>query len=242
MLRGIIGRVKRDFDHLEYLAGATRLGLLPERAVWIDAARMLLVADVHLGKASSFRRHGVPVPEGTTADNLDRLSALAARWRPRCIAFLGDFLHAREAHNAATLEALAAWRRAHASLELLLVRGNHDRRAGDPPAWLGARCVDEPYSVEGAVELRLAHYPQSVGGAFVVAGHVHPCAMAGRGFERVRLPCFHVADGCLTLPAFGAFTGMHPIERVTADRVFVVAGDRVVELPAEFPVKGRGEG
>jgi uncharacterized protein len=217
---------------LEVQAGATRLELLPERAVWVDAARTLLVADVHFGKASSFRRHGVPVPEATTADNLGRLSALAAVWKPRCIAFLGDFLHAPEAHAASTIDALAAWRREHAHIELLLVRGNHDRRAGDPPPWLGVRCVDEPHGVAGAPGLALSHYPRRVDGALVVAGHVHPCAVAGRGFERVRLPCFHLADGCLTLPAFGAFTGMHPIERAAGDRVFAVTVDHVMELPA----------
>ncbi len=193
---------------------------------------MLLVADLHLGKASTFRHHGVPVPEGTTADNLDRLSALLAAWRPQCVAFLGDFLHAREARALATLEALAAWRRSHADIDLLLVRGNHDDRAGDPPAWLGARCVDEPFDVAGVPGLKLSHYPRSVDGAFVVAGHVHPCAVAGRGFERVRLPCFHMVEGCLTLPAFGAFTGMHPIARSPGDRVFAVTDDSVIELPA----------
>ena len=158
------------------------------------------------------------------------VDALLARHEARRIVFLGDFLHAPEARAASTLDALAAWRRAHADVELLLVRGNHDRRAGDPPAWLGARCVDEPHGIAGAAGLHLSHHPRHVDGALVVAGHVHPCTFAGRGFERMRLPCFHVVDGCLTLPAFGAFTGMHPIERAEDDRVFVVAGDRVVEL------------
>lgn len=224
--------MKRQLAYVEYALGAATLALLPERAVWVDGARMLLIADLHLGKASSFRRHGVPVPEGTTADNLERLSALCAAWRPRCIAFLGDFLHAPEARAPSTLGALTAWRRDHADVELLLVRGNHDRRAGDPPPWLGAHCVDEPHGIAGASGLSLSHHPRRVDGMFVVAGHVHPCAVAGRGFERMRLPCFHAVDGCLTLPAFGAFTGMHPIGRALGDRVFVVAGERVVELPA----------
>ena len=32
------------------------------------------------------------------------------------------------------------------------------------------------------------------------------------------------------LPAFGSFTGMHPIGRTELDRVFVVADERVVEV------------
>jgi metallophosphoesterase superfamily enzyme len=83
-----------------------------------------------------------------------------------------------------------------------------------------------------AAALRLCHHPQHVAGALVVAGHVHPCAVVGRGFDRLRLPCFHLREGCLTMPAFGAFTGTHPVERAEGDRVFVVAPGEVVELPA----------
>ncbi len=208
-----------------------RLRLLPERAVWIDAARTLLVADLHLGKASTFRRHGVPVPEATTADNLARLDSLIDAWLPRCIVFLGDFLHAPEAHAADPLDALARWRERHASIDLTIVRGNHDRRSGDPPTWLGARCVDEPFATPVGGSLRLCHHPQRVEGTLVVAGHVHPCAVVGRGFDRLRLPCFHLHDDCLTVPAFGAFTGTHPVDRHDGDRVFAVAPDRVIELP-----------
>ena len=37
-----------------------------------------LVADAHIGKAQSFRRLGVPVPGGTTAATLQRLSRAVA--------------------------------------------------------------------------------------------------------------------------------------------------------------------
>ena len=48
------------------LAGE-QMDLLPERAVWWGARGALLVADVHLGKASTFRARGLPVPEGLCA-------------------------------------------------------------------------------------------------------------------------------------------------------------------------------
>ena len=54
------------------------LQLLPQRALWWPAARMVMVADVHFGKAATFRRAGQPVPHGTTADNLARLDAVLA--------------------------------------------------------------------------------------------------------------------------------------------------------------------
>ncbi len=211
--------------------GGARLVLLPGKALWWPAARTLLVADAHVGKAVSYRRLGVPVPEATTGGNLDALDALLAAHDARCIVFLGDLLHSRQARDPATLDAVAAWRAQRAELELVLVRGNHDDRAGDPPPDWGVRCVDEPLGLPGAASLALCHHPQPRAGAYVLAGHHHPCISVGRGIDRLRLPCFHFGPNVGVLPAFGAFTGMHPIERAPGDRVFVVADNAVHEVP-----------
>jgi DNA ligase-associated metallophosphoesterase len=65
-----------------------------------------------------------------------------------------------------------------------------------------------------------------------IAGHVHPCfSLHGRS-DSLRLPCFHFAAGVAVLPAFGAFTGMHAIRPAPGDRVWVVAADRVMAVPA----------
>src|SRR5690606_41933465 len=86
-----------------------RLHLLPERAVWWPAAGVLLVADVHLGKAATFRRLGQPVPAGTTAANLRRIEALSVRLAASRLVVLGDFLHAREGVRPPLIEAIAGW-------------------------------------------------------------------------------------------------------------------------------------
>lgn len=211
--------------------GGVELQLLSGKASWWRAERTLLIADAHIGKAVSYRRLGVPVPEATTGGNLDAIDALLAVHDAQRIVFLGDLLHSRHAHDRDTLAAVAAWRAQRSALELVLVRGNHDDRAGDPPPSWGVRCVDEPFTLPGAPQLALCHHPQPRPGAYVLAGHLHPCITVGRGIDRLRLPCFHFGPDVGVLPAFGAFTGMHPIERVPADRVFVVADNAVHELP-----------
>jgi uncharacterized protein len=188
-----------------------------------------LIADLHLGKALSFRRLGVPVPRGTTATNLQRLSQLVARHQPQQVVFLGDFMHSAMAQSAEILEPLAAWRAAHPALPLTLVRGNHDSRAGDPPASFGITCVQEPLGLQ-ATSLALCHHPQTIPGAYVVAGHLHPSITISSRFERLRCPCFHATDDALVVPAFGEFTGTHPVKRVSGDRVFAVAGGLVVPV------------
>ena len=96
-------------------------------------------------KAASYRAAGQPVPGGTTRDNLTRLDALIATHRPQRLVFLGDFLHAASGRTPSVLRALRDWRQRHHGVAMTLVRGNHDDRAGDPPADARIDVVDEPW-------------------------------------------------------------------------------------------------
>jgi metallophosphoesterase superfamily enzyme len=110
----------------------------------------------------------------------------------------------------------------------VLVRGNHDDRAGDPPSHLAMQVVDEPFACDG---FALCHHPRPRPGAYVLAGHLHPCvSLGGRAFDHLRLPCFWFGDAVGVLPAFGAFTGTHPIRAGANDRVFPVADGVVASL------------
>jgi uncharacterized protein len=213
--------------------GGQPLTLLPQKAAFLSESNTLLVADAHIGKAVSFRKLGVPVPRGTTTETLSVLADLVALLNVRRVVFLGDFLHSARSHAPSTLGAVARWRQAHAALELTLVRGNHDDRAGDPPAALGLDCVDEPLMLGG---LALCHHPQPVPEAYVLAGHLHPCVnLGGRAHDHLRLPCFWFGAQVGVLPAFGAFTGMHGIRAAEGERVFVIGDGAVTELPPRAP-------
>ena len=221
--------------------GGHRLNLLPERAVFLPDSATLLIADAHIGKAVSFRALGVPVPSGTTTENLKLLSDLVSRHHAQRIIFLGDFLHSARSHAPATTAAVVRWREAHADLQLTLVRGNHDDRAGDPSAQLRIDVVDEPLRLGG---LALCHHPQEVAGAYVLAGHIHPCVkLVGRGRDRLRLPCFWMGQHVGVLPAFGAFTGMAEVKPSSDDQVFAVAGEvvtRVKQVSTSAPAPRTG--
>lgn len=199
------------------VAGTTLL-LLPEKAAYWPDEKTLLVADAHFGKAATYRALGQPVPAGTTAANLQRLDRLLAAHDCRQLIFLGDFLHG-PGSGAATLQALANWRKRHSDLACLLVRGNHDARAGDPPPQLHIEIVDEP-CLRGP--FALCHMPATHLTHHVIAGHVHPVfRLLGRARQRLTLPCFSSGPGMTLLPAFGSFTGGYIIERNEDDQVFV---------------------
>lgn len=214
--------------YLPIVLEQTELWLLAEKAIYWPEQQTLLVADVHFGKAAAYRRLGQPVPHGTTADNLARLDALLARYTCRRLVFLGDFLHAPESRAPSTLAQLAAWRSEHAALEIILIRGNHDRRAGDPPPELGIAVVAEPLLLG---PFALQHEPTPHPHRHVLAGHLHPAfRLRGRGRQSLRLPSFCIGERISLLPAFGSFTGMHEVSAEPGRRLFVIGEDSLWQV------------
>jgi DNA ligase-associated metallophosphoesterase len=214
-------------DTVSDIAGE-RVRLLAERAAYWERTRTLLIADPHFGKAAAFRAAGVPVPRGTTTGSLARLDAAVSRTGATRIVILGDFLHAREGREPETTRVVAEWRRRNASIEMLLVRGNHDKRAGDPGPEIDIRSVDAPQAEPPFVFM---HKPAVSDDGYVICGHVHPAArLTGPGRETVRLPCFWARPRSMVLPAFGEFTGVAEIEVQPGDRVWVIADGAVVDV------------
>ena len=150
---------------------------------------------------------------------------------------LGDFFHARSSRQSETLAAIAAWREEYRQLTVELVRGNHDRSAGDPPAELDIRCAD---NVLPADPFCFVHEPQEQAAGYVLAGHVHPALrLSDPCGGSLRAPCFWFGRRVGILPAFGHFTGMHRVTPVAGDRVFVVGPDAVVEVPVHESARVR---
>lgn len=202
--------------------------LLPERALFWPRAATLVAADFHWGKDATFRAAGIPIPVGTTADDLARLDAALLRTCARRLIVLGDLFHARAGRIATrTLAELRRWRALRPELEILLVRGNHDRHAGDPPEDLHINCLNAPAFAPPFV---LRHEPGDSPDGYTLAGHLHPgVVLTGPGFWE-RLPCFWLTSRTAVLPAFGSFTGLKPVSREPNDRIFVIANDEVLPV------------
>jgi uncharacterized protein len=214
-------------DHSLLVAGET-LTIMPERAVYWPRERTLVVADLHWGKAATFRAAGVAIPEGGTVADLERLDRALARSGARRLALLGDLLHARAGRAESVLGQVATWRARRPDLEVLLVRGNHDRGAGDPPPDWGFTTVSEPFAAPPFV---LCHYPREAPEGYVLAGHLHPAVrLRGAGRQQLRLACFWFGPRAGVLPAFGSFTGNSLVTPAPGDQVFALAGDELVAV------------
>ena len=207
---------------------------LGERALWWPRRRTLCIADLHLGKAAAFRDAGVPVPESTTGADLVRLTALLERWGPELLVIIGDMLHAKAGMSPAILTSFGKWRSAHRELDVLLVRGNHDEGAGDPPREWGIRVHDGPFGDEADGAVRFCHDPAEALDASepTLCGHLHPAVLLSGASRDMRAACFWLRERIGVLPAFGSFTGSRVVRPSRGDRVLVVRDGEIADAGA----------
>jgi DNA ligase-associated metallophosphoesterase len=205
--------------------------LLPERAVFWKEKRLLIVADPHFGKASIFRSRGIPIPGGTTAGDLKRLTSLIDLLDPRGLLFLGDLIHGRIDDTVAFGKVIDRWRRRHENVQMLLVAGNHDLRSGRLPPQFRFDLKDDEITFDPFV---FSHQPKHEGLRYRIAGHLHPAVrLKGRGRMRETLPCFCIGTRSAVLPAFGYFTGNHVIRPRPGNQIYVIAEGEVIKAKGQ---------
>lgn len=202
------------------------LELCCERALFRPGLDEVVIADVHLGKAATFRAAGRPIPRGTTKRELERLDALTARKCAKRLTVLGDLFHAAVDPAGPMAESFASWLARRSDLEVVLVRGNHDRHARSFLETLPLEIHDEPWQVQG-IDYR--HHPDPRRPS--LGGHVHPGVRIDDRADRMKLPVFWMRENDLVLPAFGEFTGLEIVEPDPHDEIAAATPTGVVRVP-----------
>jgi DNA ligase-associated metallophosphoesterase len=169
-------------------------------ALYWEAERTLIVADLHLEKGAAFAARGMLLPPYDTRTTLFRLAASIVNFAPRRVVALGDSFH--RSHLAETL--LPSDRDDLAMLQTgrdwYWVLGNHDPEL---PASVGGT-VCGALSIGG---ITLRHEPTEDAVTPEIAGHLHPVARIARSGMGIRRKCFATDGQKLVMPAFGAYAG-----------------------------------
>jgi len=210
------------------------LELLPEKAALLPEHEALLIADVHLGKVSHFRKAGMAIPAAAAQKNLEMLKALLHKYETKRVLFMGDLFHsdlnAEWIHFRSLLDQFS-----QRSFEL--IGGNHDVLHPDSYKRAGL-LYHKNYLLLG--KLRLIHEPQTqhLEAYYDLCGHLHPgYRLSGKGKQALTLPCFWMSKHTCVLPAFGHFTGLHPVQPQPGDTLYICIGNTQVQQVHVPPVK-----
>jgi DNA ligase-associated metallophosphoesterase len=180
-------------------AGETLVPLAGGALFW-PAEATLLVADLHLEKASHFATKGWLLPPHATADTLAALiDAVEASGAKRLIC-LGDSFHDQDGPDRLLPETRSALQLMTRNLDWWWITGNHDE---DAAAALGGRVM--PETRLGPFVLR--HEADTGDATPELSGHFHPKLVIRVRARHIARRCFALSATKLILPAFGAFTG-----------------------------------
>lgn len=205
--------------------------LLAQGALFWPARRALLVADLHLEKASWFAAGGQMLPPYDSLATLADLTALAAATGAEEIWCLGDSFHDAAGCERLPPRARDMLTRLTAITRWTWIVGNHDPRFADA---CGGMVVDEAL-VDGLV---LRHEADPAEQRPELSGHFHPKLRVSHRGRMVSRRCFVATPAKLVLPAFGALTGgldaAHPeIARAVGRgaEALVPVADRLLRFP-----------
>jgi hypothetical protein len=204
---------------------------LPQGALFWPARRALLVADLHLEKASWFARLGQMLPPYDSIATLSDLTALVASTGAEEIWCLGDSFHDRHGCDRLPDRARETLTTLTSQTRWTWIVGNHDPGFADH---CGGTIVEEA-EVEGLV---LRHEADPLETRPELSGHFHPKLRINQRGRQVSRRCFVAAERKLILPAFGSLTGgldvAHPeIIRAVGNRAqaLVPIADRLLRFP-----------
>ena len=207
------------------------LWLSPDRCIYWEEEKSLILSDLHFGKTGHFRKAGIAVPQNIYKEDLQRLVQMLQYFQPSNLLIVGDLFHSVANKE---LDLFIKWRTDFEYLSIQLIKGNHDILPDD---WYReARLLTEKnYYSKGPFsfthDITQEFEGESREDSYVFTGHMHPgIILQGTGKQSLRFSCFYFGKEYCVLPAFGRFTGTHLIEPQKNEQVFAIVNNSVVQL------------
>lgn len=194
---------------------------------WLEE-KSLLIADMHLGKATHFYSHGISVPGGVENKTLNRLQSLLHLFAPEKCYFLGDLFHSKYNH---VWDLFCNFLSQYPEVQWTLIPGNHDIL--EKEKYQASPLIISDTTINAGPYVFIHEQNPQYTQGYQICGHVHPAViLKGKGRQQLRMPCFWFGKKAAILPAFGEFTGMYTVRPDQEDSVFIIANQHV--LPAIF--------
>lgn len=195
--------------------------LHPSGAVFWERKKTIIISDVHLGKVTHFRKHGIAIPENAISENFRKITAVLDYFLPEKIIFLGDLFHSTK---NAEWDLFENWVSEN-NHETYLITGNHDIIDEKHYRKIGVIVV-ETLEIDNFF---FTHHPTEKENLFNFSGHIHPgILLRGLGLQTLKLRCFYQKSNQMIFPAFGEFTGKYIVKPNVEDLIYAIAGNEVI--------------
>lgn len=203
----------------------------PDRCIYWERERALIISDTHIGKTGHFRKSGIAVPQKVYTEDLQRLITLIYFFKAEQLIVVGDFSHSRSNRE---LDLFSKWRADFSLLQIHLVKGNHDILEEQ---WYRDSHIQLHGELLCMGKIAFRHdLPDSNetmpdNSSFLFTGHIHPgVKIRGMGKQSLRFPCFYFTDSYCILPAFSRFTGLASISTNPSDTIFAIVEDSLLRI------------
>jgi len=201
--------------------------LSPQRCLFWEEEKALIVSDLHFGKTGHFRKSGIGIPQNVFKEDIQRLIDQISSFKPKQLIIVGDLFHS-EANKE--MDLFIKWRNDFSSIQFHLIKGNHDILKDE---WYKQANIYVHQNEMIISDFRFIHdFTTGTEGSqlYSFTGHIHPgIQVSGIAKQSLRFPCFYFGKEYAVLPAFSRFTGLHLIEPKKKEHVFAIVGHSIIQ-------------
>lgn len=208
--------------------------LLSEKAIYWSDQKKLILADLHIGKSSTFQNAGLWLPHQAEVEDIQRLISLLKRFEVHEILILGDLIHSEQgpsellSKHIKELKHLLNYRK----IIVTLILGNHENSFSDEHQDLMSFINIQESLSHGPFKFTHDVFEklQSESDYFLFGGHLHPAMNLKHGADKLFLPVFWTTGKFMILPAFSSLAGHCTLKYKRDEKFYLVADQKVVEF------------
>ena len=202
--------------------------LSPQRCIFWEEEKTLILSDLHFGKTGHFRKAGIAVPANVYTEDLQRLVEQVQYFQPAQIIIVGDLFHSKANKE---LELFSKWRNNFSAIDIHLVKGNHDILKNKDYKKMNMEVHESSLSLGPFSFCHDCDDLDENAETYAFSGHIHPgIRISGKARQALQFPCYYFTKNYCVMPAFSRFTGIALISPKKNEKVFAIAGEQVIKI------------
>lgn len=200
--------------------------LYPCKLMFWKSEETVILSDIHIGKASHFRKNGIGITASLFKAEIEKLENCILKYNPQKVIIVGDLFHSYKNNE---VELFGNWIKQFQYIEWHLVKGNHDILPENEYSNIGIATHLQLQIKNIVFTHELPQKAQEH--IYYITGHIHPSIKVAIGKNNQKtLPCFFFGQQHAILPSFGLFTGTHTVKPTKKDCVYAITPHALIKV------------